>query len=59
MVDYIAVAILILVFLGNIVVMVWSTRVQCKERRIHSQAIYALYKELKRHNDRTFGVGDG
>lgn len=55
MADYIAAIILILVFLANIVVMVWSVKKQCKEQRIHSQMIYVLYKEIKRRDDKEFG----
>lgn len=55
MADYIAAIILILVFLTNIVVMVWSVKKQCKEQRIHLQMIYVLYKEIKRRDDKEFG----
>lgn len=36
---------------------VWQTRKNCKEQRLNSQVIYALYKELRRYNDTTFGEG--
>ena len=36
---------------------IWQTRKNCKEQRLNSQVIYALYKELRRYNDTTFGEG--
>ena len=49
---------LILVFIINIVCSVWSTKKNCKETMLKTTAIYALYEQLKRYNDNTFGGND-
>lgn len=55
MMDYIIAIGFIACMAGMIVVSIWNTKKQCEEERLNSQAIYALYKELKRYNDKTFG----
>lgn len=49
--DYIITIILIIVFLINIIVSIWSTKKSLKEERLKSVAIYRLSEEIKRHND--------
>lgn len=55
MIDYIIAIGFIVGMAGMIAVSIWQTKKHCKEQRMHSQAIYALHKELKRYNDKTFG----
>lgn len=59
MIDNILAVALIMVFLGNIVASIWVTKMNCKEQRTRSVAIYFLYKEIKRHNNKTFGEENG
>lgn len=47
----------IIAVVAMLAVGVWQTRKNCKEQRLNSQVIYALYKELRRYNDTTFGEG--
>ena len=47
----------IIAMVAMLAVGVWQTRKNCKEQRLNSQIIYALYKELRRYNDKTFGGG--
>ena len=47
----------IIAMVAMLAVGVWQTRTNCKEQRLNSQVIYALYKELRRYNDTTFGEG--
>ena len=47
----------IIAMVAMLAVGVWQTRKNCKEQRLNSQVIYALYKELRRYNDTTFGEG--
>lgn len=53
--DYIIAIGFIVGMAGMIAASVWNTKKQCEEERLNSQVIYALYKEIKRHNDKTFG----
>ena len=52
MMDYVIVILLIAIFIANIVVNIWCTKIQCKSSDVKSSVIYCLYKELERMNDR-------
>lgn len=52
MMDYIIAFALIAMFTANIVISLYCSHIQSKASNMRSSAIYLLYKELKRMNDR-------
>ena len=53
--DYVIAIGFIFAMAGMIAAGIWQTKKRCEEERLNSQAIWALYKEVKRYNDKTFG----
>lgn len=53
--DYIIAIGFIIGIAGMIGASIWNTKKQCKDSLLHAQAVYLLYKELKRYNDKSFG----
>lgn len=50
--EYILFVFFIVLLVANIVVNVWSVKMNCNEQRLKSVAIYKLYLEIKKFNDR-------
>lgn len=55
MADYIIAVILIMVFIGNIIMGIWTTKVNSKDTKLKTIALIQLHNELKRYNDKHEG----
>lgn len=41
--------------MANVILAIWKTKLEAKKQSENSACIYALYKELERYNNNTFG----